>query len=245
MRKSKRVVALGMVAALGLIAAACGGDDDDSGGATTTAGGGATTTAGAATTAGGATTSAAAPDIGELLSYDESAQCGRRSRTPATWPRSRRSTRSTVKFTLCNPDVAFPAKVAFSAFGIHPAEYLEATGGTGDLIEKPDRHRPVQARGVGARQPDRPRAATTTTGASRRDTRRVVFRWSAEAAQRLVELQSGTVDGIDNVGTDDFETVAGDSNLQLIERDPLNVFYLGINVDKPPFDDEQVRQAIG
>ena len=33
----------------------------------------------------------------------------------------------------------------------------------------------------------------------------VVFRWSSEAAQRLVELESGTADGIDNVGTDDFD----------------------------------------
>ena len=35
----------------------------------------------------------------------------------------------TVKFTLCQPDVAFPSKVAFSAFGILPSEYIEETGG--------------------------------------------------------------------------------------------------------------------
>ena len=40
----------------------------------------------------------------------------------------------TVKFTLCAPDPAFPAKVAFSAFGIHSSEYLESTGGGGDLV---------------------------------------------------------------------------------------------------------------
>ncbi len=33
-------------------------------------------------------------------------------------------------------------------------------------------------------------------------TEKLIVRWSNEAAQRLVELQSGTVDGIDNVGTD-------------------------------------------
>jgi peptide/nickel transport system substrate-binding protein len=32
----------------------------------------------------------------------------------------------TVKFTLCSSDVAFPSKVAFSAFQIHPSEHLEA-----------------------------------------------------------------------------------------------------------------------
>ncbi len=52
----------------------------------------------------------------------------------------------TVKFTLCSSDVAFPSKVAFSAFQIHPSEYLESTGGGGDaLIEQPCRHRPLQA----------------------------------------------------------------------------------------------------
>src|SRR3972149_6870100 len=45
--------------------------------------------------------------------------------------------RLTVKFTMCVPDPAFPAKAAFSAFQIIPAEYLEATGGGGDLVDNP------------------------------------------------------------------------------------------------------------
>ncbi len=45
--------------------------------------------------------------------------------------------RLTVKFTMCVPDPAFPAKAAFSAFQIYPAEYLQSTGGGGDLIEHP------------------------------------------------------------------------------------------------------------
>ena len=40
------------------------------------------------------------------------------------------------------------------------------------------------------------------------------FRWSDEAAQRLLELQAGTVDGIDNPGTDDIATIKADSDLQ-------------------------------
>jgi ABC-type transport system substrate-binding protein len=73
----------------------------------------------------------------------------------------------------------------------------------------------------------------------------VVFQWNAEAAQRLVQLQSGAADGIDNVGPDDFATVQGDSNLQLLNRPALNVFYVGFNVDMKPFDNEKVRQAVG
>ena len=60
-----------------------------------------------------------------------------------------------------------------------------------------------------------------------------------------MQLQSGAADGIDNVGTDDFDTVKSDGNLQLVERPALNVFYVGFNVDNPPFDNEKVRQAIG
>ena len=73
----------------------------------------------------------------------------------------------------------------------------------------------------------------------------VVFQWNGEPAQRLVQLQSGAADGIDNVGTSDFDTVKNDTNLQLVERPALNVFYLGFNVDTAPFDNEKFRQAIG
>ena len=72
----------------------------------------------------------------------------------------------------------------------------------------------------------------------------LVLRWSADSAARLLELHSGTVDGIDNVGPADFETVKGDSNLQLLTRAPLNVFYIGMNNTFPPFDKVEVRQAI-
>lgn len=151
----------------------------------------------------------------------------------------------TVQFTLCNPDVAFESKVAFSAFGIFPDEYLEETGGGGpELFENPIGTGPYMLeewdRGnqlVMSANPDywgdAPEAET------------LVFRWSEEAAQRLVELQAGTVDGIDNPGRDDFEVIGADSNLQLLEREGTNVFYLGFNRDIAPFDNEQVRQAIG
>ena len=75
-------------------------------------------------------------------------------------------------------------------------------------------------------------------------TPKAILRWNKEAAQRLVELQAGTVDGIDNVGPTDFATVEGDSNLQLKPRTGLNVFYLGFNNTFKPWDNEAVRQAI-
>ncbi len=152
----------------------------------------------------------------------------------------------TVKFTMCRPDPAFLAKVAFVSFGIQPAEYLESTGGGGEgsaLLENPIGTGPYMLsewkRGeevIFTANPDywgeAPKATT------------LVLRWSTEAAQRLLELQSGTVDGIDNPGPDDFPIIEADANLQLIRREALNVFYVGMNNTYPPFDNEKVRQAI-
>jgi len=150
---------------------------------------------------------------------------------------------TTVKMTLCYADPAFPAKVAFSAFGINDADYLQATGGGGDLIEKPNGTGPYKL--VEWRRGDQiifernedywgdPAFAQT-----------LVFRWSPESAQRLVELQSGTVDGIDNPGPDDFATIEGDANLQLPLRSGTNVFYISMNNTNSPFDNERVRQAL-
>jgi ABC-type transport system substrate-binding protein len=148
----------------------------------------------------------------------------------------------TVKFSLCYPDVAFPAKVAFSAFAINDADYLETTGGGGDLLEKPNGTGPYTL--AEWRRGDQmifqrfddfwgDKAIPAT----------VVFRWSAESAQRLVELQAGTVDGIDNPGPDDFASIEADANLQLPLRSGTNIFYLGMNNKYPPFDNERVRQA--
>lgn len=149
----------------------------------------------------------------------------------------------TVQFTMCAPDPAFPSKAAFAAFAIQPSEYLESTGGTGDLLNKPIGTGPyileswkkgeeiVFTRNE-AYWGEKAKAAT------------LVFRWSPEAAARLLELQSGTVDGIDNPAPDDFATIAEDANLQLIERPALNVFYVGMNNTYEPFNNELVRQAI-
>ena len=51
------------------------------------------------------------------------------------------------------------------------------------------------------------------------------------------------MDGIDNLGPDDFATVQSDPNLQLMLRPALNVFYVGMNNTFPPFDD--VQRAAG
>ncbi|MCC6568624.1 MAG: peptide ABC transporter substrate-binding protein [Anaerolineales bacterium] len=148
----------------------------------------------------------------------------------------------TVKLTLCAPDPAVPAKVAFSSLGIQPSEYLESTGGSGDLLEKPIGTGPYKLEAW-----ERGNQIVFTRNdaywGEPAKTPTLVFRWGSESAQRLLELQNGAVDAIDNVGPDDFGTVEGDSSLKLMPRPALNVMYIGMTNTFAPFDNELVRQA--
>lgn len=150
----------------------------------------------------------------------------------------------TVKFTLCTPDVAFPSKIAFSSFAIHPSEHLEATGGGGPaLIEKPI--------GTGPYKLEKWQKGDSLIlkrndnyWGEKAKAETLVFRWQKEGAARLLELQAGTVDGIDNPTPDDFATILADPNLKLYPRPALNIFYIGLNRDKPPLDNDKVRLAL-
>jgi peptide/nickel transport system substrate-binding protein len=152
----------------------------------------------------------------------------------------------TVRFTLCSPEPAFLVKIASPAFGIQPREYLEQTGG--DSEGSPYLRQPV---GTGPYRlvewkegeqfvfesfesywGEKPKAS------------KLIFRWNTDAASRLLELQAGSVDGIDAVSPDDYANVEGDRNLKLYPRTGLNVYYLGINTKAIPFDKEEVRQAV-
>jgi ABC-type transport system substrate-binding protein len=219
----RRFRVLALLLPLALIAAGCGGDDDSDEGAEEE--------------------EEAAPF--EAISYDESASCG----TPeyeGSLAGIEAVDQHTVRFTLCAPDVAFPSKVAFAAMHIYPSEALDEipAGGPNPLVDNPIGTGPYRLQAwergsqiVLERNDDywgeAPSFAT------------VVFQWQTEATQRRLQLESGEADGIDNVGTEDFEPIGDNPDLQLIEREPLNVAYLGMNVNMPPFDNEQVRQAIG
>lgn len=154
----------------------------------------------------------------------------------------------TVVFELCNPDVAFLSKIAFTSFAINDTAWLESkidpAGTTNQAIVS-------EVNGTGPYKLDKWNRGSDITlvrndayWGDKAKSEKLIVRWSAEAAQRLVELQSGTVDGIDNVGPTDFATVEGNADLQLKPRAGLNVFYVGFNNTYAPFDNEKVRQAI-
>jgi peptide/nickel transport system substrate-binding protein len=226
---------------MALIAAACGSDSEET---TTTAAASTdeTTTTTAAPSGGDETTTTAAAAGDDFTGMMVEAACDDET-NKSNINYIKAVDANTVEIQLCAQDVAFPSKVAFSAFGIVPQEYLDANTGGGALVDQPIGTGPYMLtqwdKGnqiVMTRNPDYWGDASLTET--------LVFKWSSEAAQRFLELQAGTVDGIDNPGRDDFALIQDSAELQLKERAGTNIFYLGLNRDKEPFGDEKVRQAL-
>ena len=153
----------------------------------------------------------------------------------------------TVRFELCRPDVAFREKMAFPSFGIQPSEWLEQNAGGGKdspLLEKPVGTGPYQLEEWRAGEQLSFTAFGDYWGSEKASMPRLVFRWHPEAAQRLLELQTGEVQGIDQPNPQDYPAIQSDTNLKLLFRPSLSVAFLGTNNTYPPFDNQLVRQAI-
>jgi peptide/nickel transport system substrate-binding protein len=71
---------------------------------------------------------------------------------------------------------------------------------------------------------------------------KVIFRPIADGPARRQALESGEIQGYDNVDPGDVESLK--STAQILERPAFNVGYVGFNQAKPPLDNLKVRQAI-
>jgi ABC-type transport system substrate-binding protein len=152
----------------------------------------------------------------------------------------------TVEFSMCSPDPAFPQKAAFTPFGIYPEEWLAANANEANqetLLRAPVGTGPFALENWASGESITFTAFDGYWGEKPvYDT--LVFRWATEGAQRLLELQSGTVDQITNLSPDDYETVQNDPNLVFLPVANPNVLYLAMTNTFTPFDNQMVRQAV-
>ena len=152
----------------------------------------------------------------------------------------------TVEFNMCSPDPAFPQKAAFTPFGIYPEEWLAANANEANqetLLRSPVGTGPFALENWASGESITLKAYDGYWGDKPAyDT--LVVRWATEGAQRLLELQSGTVDQITNLSPDDYETVQADGNLTFLPVANPNVLYLAMTNTFAPFDNVDVRKAI-
>ena len=224
-----------IVVALGLVLAACGG------------------TGNSASPSASASAPAASEGPFTAVSYPAQAlDCSANGYT-GEFKQIKAVDQNTVEFDLCYPDGSFLAKIAFTAFQIQSTDYLNQAMVNHLILAKPVGTGPYMLKKWSRGDSITLVANPNYTGPNKPKVDTVVVKWSDQAATRLNELQAGTVDGIDNPGTDDFATIKGDSTLKLYPRAGLNVFYLGFNNSpkvagfdnsKNPFAKEAVRQAI-
>lgn len=73
---------------------------------------------------------------------------------------------------------------------------------------------------------------------------KVIFRVIPENTARLNALTNGEVDIMDGLNNSDEATVTSNANLQVVERPSMNIGYIGFTVNRKPFDNKLVRQAL-
>lgn len=149
----------------------------------------------------------------------------------------------TVVVTLCNPDAIFDQEMASLGLSIHPSEYLQATGGGGELLTAAIGTGPLRLVNwdqgneiVFERFDDywgEPSIEQT-----------VILRWNSEAAARATELRAGTIDGMKFANPDDIPVFRNDPNFNLIEIPPLTGVYVAMSNFFEPLNDVRVRRAI-
>ncbi len=149
----------------------------------------------------------------------------------------------TIRFTLNRPDAAFLQKMAFPAFGPQSPANIKKYGGGGDLIRNPAGTGPfkfvewVPDDHITLKRND-------DYWGEKPELETLAYRAIKEAPARFLELQAGTVDGVDNLSPDDIPAAQADPNIEVYLRPPFNVGFLGINRAHEPFDDQRVRQAV-
>ena len=74
--------------------------------------------------------------------------------------------------------------------------------------------------------------------------KRVIFRTIPAALNRTIGLEPGEVDLAYDLGITDLESLADNASVTTLTSPSTTVWYVGMNVQKAPFDNEKVRQAV-
>ncbi len=149
----------------------------------------------------------------------------------------------TVQIILNAPNAPFLANLAMSLAApvISPAAHKQAgdqkfgtqPSGTGPfMLEKWDKDQQIVLK------------ANPNYWGGKPKLERVIFKVTAKNEVRADEILAGQVDIMDGIANADVERIRKGSGIQMLEQDGMNISYMGLRTDRPPFNDPRVRQAV-
>ena len=134
---------------------------------------------------------------------------------------------------LSNLGMNFCAAVSPTAVRKHGADYFKYPVGTGPFrfVEWLKDERIILAR-------------NDTYWGTAPQIGRLVFRAIQDPSVRYLELRAGSLDGMDNLSPEFLDELRADDQIKLLTQPGMNIGYLAMNMEKPPFDDVRVRIAV-
>ncbi|MUV37966.1 Glutathione-binding protein GsiB [Lentibacillus sp. JNUCC-1] len=72
----------------------------------------------------------------------------------------------------------------------------------------------------------------------------ITFKVVSEQSSRIAELETGSSHIVDAIGPNNISRVEGAEGVHVVQEPSVSLSYVGFNVQKEPFDDVKVRQAI-
>ena len=106
------------------------------------------------------------------------------------------------------------------------------------------RHRPLSRRELGAGPRATSSSATRTTTGPVPAFARVVHTVVPDDAARMALVERGEADAADHVPLEEVERLSRNPAVRVVSGAGLRVLFLGLRVDRPPFSDPRVREAI-
>jgi peptide/nickel transport system substrate-binding protein len=156
----------------------------------------------------------------------------------------------TVRFTLKKPQGPFVDNIAQSNFGMASPKaikedvegFWQSPVGTGPFKFA------LWSKGTEVKLEQNPdwwgSDVPESQGGGGPNVKQVVVRAIPDNTSRTAALTGGDLTAADGLTPDDIPTVEQASNLKVTYRPPLTIGYMAMNVQKEPFDQREVRQAI-
>jgi peptide/nickel transport system substrate-binding protein len=174
-------------------------------------------------------------------------------KTPSLYAGCEATDPQTAVIKLSEPSSSFLAALSLSSFSIQSPKALQDNkadeiGGTADSprfssygLEHPTGTGPFKFSAFKAG--DRTEIVRNDDYWGKKSTLdKVIFRTIADGAARRQALESGEIQGYDNVDPNDVDALK--ANYQVLQRPAFNIAYVGMNHSKPPLDNIKIRQAV-